>query len=66
VQVELILSLPEADVRISMPPTGEDGQSFYLLDPIEATSGSPIDFQVCVYLQAGQATCAQDSFLIYQ
>ncbi len=64
--VEVYVSFPDVDLRINLPPTGEDGQSFYKLDPIDAPTGSPIDFRVCIYIQAGQATCASDSFSIYK
>jgi hypothetical protein len=64
---ELNVTLPEGEnLKINLPPTGADGQSFHQLDLIQAEPGSPIDFQVCVYLQAGQATCVQDSFLFWK
>ena len=64
---DLTLTLPDGEkVKIIMPPTGSDGQSYCQLSPIDAMTGHPIDYQVCVYVQAGQPTCAEDSFLIWK
>ena len=64
---ELTVMMPESEnLKINLQPTGEDGQSFYQMDLIQAPPGSPINFQVCVYLQAGEATCVQDSFLFWK
>jgi hypothetical protein len=37
-----------------------------LLDPIQAVPGKPVQYEVCVYYRAGDATCVQDSFLIWE
>ena len=64
---ELTVMLPGGEnMKINLQPTGDDGQSFYRLDLIQVPPGSPVDFQVCVYLQAGEATCVQDSFLFWK
>jgi len=64
---ELTLLLPDGEkVKIIMPPTGSDGQSYCQLSPIDAPAGNPIIYQVCVYVQAGQPTCKEDSFLIWK
>jgi hypothetical protein len=65
--VELYLNLPDGQqVRIQMPPTGSDGQSFYQLESLDSPPGSPIKYKICVYMQAGDPTCVEDSFLIWE
>jgi hypothetical protein len=67
VAVELFLNLPDGEqVRIQMPPTGSDGQSFYQLEPLDSPPGSPVKYQICVYYLAGVPTCVEDSFLIWE
>jgi hypothetical protein len=64
---DLILTLPGGETyRYDMEPTGSDGQSQYLLEPMEAPLGKPVQYQVCVYYRPGEATCVQDSYLIWQ
>jgi len=65
--VELFLNLPDGEqVRIQMPPTGSDGQSFYQLEPLDSPPGSPVVFKICVYYQAGVPTCVEDRFVIWE
>jgi hypothetical protein len=64
---DLTLILPDGEkVKIIMPPTGSDGQSYCQLSPLNALAGYPINYRVCVYVQAGQPTCADDNFLIWK
>lgn len=64
---DLILSLSDAEtVRFDMQPTGSDGQSQYLLEPLDKPLGTLVRYQVCVYYQPGEATCVLDSFIIWQ
>jgi hypothetical protein len=64
---DLILTLPDGESsRYDMEPTGSDGQSHYVLEPMEIPEGKPVQYQVCVYYQPGEATCVQDSYLVWQ
>ena len=63
----LILTLDNGEsVRFEMEPSGSDGQSYYLMEAMDAPLGEPIVYQVCVYYRPGEAACVQDSFLIWQ
>jgi hypothetical protein len=64
---DLILTLPAGEsFRYDMAPTGSDGQSQYTLEPIDTPVGKAVEYQVCVYSQPGDATCVEDSFLVWQ
>lgn len=64
---DLILTLPAGEsFRYDMEPTGSDGQSEYTLEPLDIPAGKAVEFQVCVYYQPGDATCVEDSFLVWQ
>ena len=64
---DLILTLPDAEsYRYDMEPTGGDGQSLYILEPADTPAGKPVQYQVCVYYRPGEATCVQDSYLVWQ
>jgi hypothetical protein len=64
---DLILTLPDGEsFRYDMEPTGSDGQSLYTLEPADTPSGKPVQYQVCVYYRPGEATCVQDSYLVWQ
>jgi hypothetical protein len=67
VRVDLTVTLPGKEpIKIVMPLTGEDGQSFYQLEPLEATTGDPVSVQVCAYVHADQVTCTDKNFLIWK
>jgi len=64
---DLILTLPDSEsFRYDMEPTGSDGQSLYTLEPADTPVGKPVQYQVCVYYRPGEATCVQDSYLVWQ
>lgn len=64
---DLILTLPAGEsLRYDMDPTGSDGKSIYILEPIDTPLGKTVKYQVCVYYQPGEATCVEDSFLVWQ
>lgn len=64
---DLILTLPGGEsFRYDMEATGSDGQSLYTLDPADTPVGKPVEYQVCVYYRPGEATCVQDSYLVWQ
>lgn len=67
VHMALILTLSDGEsARFEMEPSGSDGQSYYLLEAMDAPLGEPIVYQVCVYHRPGEVACVQDSFLIWK
>ena len=64
---DLLLNLSDGEaVRFDMQPTSSDGQSQYLLEPLDTPTGTLVRYQVCVYYQPGVATCVEDSFIVWQ
>jgi hypothetical protein len=66
VEPDILVTLPDGSTRTYyMYPTGEDGQTRMVLDPIVAQSGTLIPYEVCVFFPGGQNLCVKDSFLIW-
>jgi hypothetical protein len=67
IEPDLVLSLPGGEqATYFMYPTGGDGISTLLLDPIDAPSGTLIPYQICIFNPSGENFCVRDSFLIWQ
>jgi hypothetical protein len=63
----LVLTFPDGQEKTYyMFPTGEDGVSRMLLDPIEMPNGTLILYQVCMLDFTYEKYCVKDSFLIWQ
>lgn len=66
VEPDIQLILPDGSTRIYyMYPTGDDGQTRLVLEPIAAPSGTLIPYEVCIFFPGGQKLCVKDSFLIW-
>lgn len=67
IEPNLYVSLPDSAARTYyMFPTGEDGQTRLVLEPIEAENGTIIPYEVCIILSGGQNLCVKDGFMIWQ
>jgi len=63
---ELDLSLPDGSlVSYTMPPTGEDGETQILIQPLDGKNGTLIPYKVCVATPTSQKFCVLDSYLIW-
>ena len=66
VEPDIVVTLPDGTTRTYyMYPTGEDGQTRLVLEPIAAQSGTLIPYEVCIFFPGGQKLCVKDSFLIW-
>ena len=66
IQPDLLVKLPDGSTpTYPMEPTGEFGQAYITLEPINAPSGTLIPYEVCISLTDGQRICIQDSFTIW-
>lgn len=63
---DLVVLLPEGNRTYYMFPTGADGQSRQILEPINAPNGTLIPYEVCIYSKNMEKFCVRDSFLIWQ
>ncbi len=62
----LQLSLPDGSQAVHMmPPTGSDGKTNLLLPPIQAASGSLVNYLVCIPQPEKSAICYPESFVIW-
>jgi len=63
----LVLTLPDGNqATYQLPPTGQDGHTGLLLEPIQAEYGTLIPYKVCVYTGDGNKFCVLDSYLIWE
>ena len=66
IEPDISVVLPDGSSRsYYMYPTGEDGQTRMLIEPIQAPSGTLIPYEVCIFFPGGQKLCVKDSFLIW-
>ncbi len=63
---DLIVLLPDGNRTYYMFPTGTDGQSRQILEPVNAPNGTLIPYEVCIYTKNMDKFCVRDSFLIWQ
>jgi hypothetical protein len=62
----LILTLPDnTRYEYHFPPTGENGQTSLMLNPISAPNGALIAYQVCLEGIRDDKLCVNDNFLIW-
>jgi len=62
----LVVNAPDqTSISLSMPPTGENGESRIQLPVIIAKNGTLIPFEVCLSLPDTQKFCGRDSYLIW-
>lgn len=66
VEPDLVVMLPEGRKTYYLFPTGADGQSRQMLEPVNAPSGTLIPYEVCIYARNMDRFCVRDSFLIWQ
>jgi len=65
-QLSLVLHLPEGSQKVyQMPPTNESGETSIILDPVNAASGTIIQYQICTSLETGDTYCVRDEFLVW-
>lgn len=65
-EFSLTVTLPDGTTRnYFLSPTGIDGQTSVILDPIEAPNGSSILYQACVVSVLDRPVCIQGMFLIW-
>jgi hypothetical protein len=66
IEPDIYVTMPDGSTRTYyMYPTGEDGQSRLVLEPIDAPHGTLIPYEVCVFMLGGQKLCVKESFLIW-
>jgi hypothetical protein len=66
IEPDITVFLPDGSSRgYYMYPTGEDGQTRMLIEPIQAPSGTLIPYEVCVFFPGGQKLCVKDTFVIW-
>jgi hypothetical protein len=65
---DLVLTLPDGSkMTYYMVPTGEDGKSRILLDPIDTPNSTVIPYEVCIYNPTSYGRfCVMGSYLIWQ
>jgi hypothetical protein len=63
---DLVVTLPDGDRPYYLYPTGADGQSRQVLEPINAPNGTLIPYEVCIFTKTRDRFCVRDSFLIWQ
>ncbi len=62
----LTITLPDESTRTYlMFPTGEDGQSRFNVEPIEAANGTLIPYQVCIDNASGDSFCVLNDYIIW-
>jgi len=66
VEPDLVVMLPEGRKTYYLFPTGADGQSRQMLEPVNAPNGTLIPYEVCIYARNLDRFCVRDSFLIWQ
>lgn len=68
VEPDLVLELPDGSKQTYyMLPTGTNGQTWIQLDPVNASPGTLIPYEVCIYnLDESGKFCVRDSYLIMQ
>jgi hypothetical protein len=63
----LELTFPDGQEKTYyMLPSGEDGVSTMMIDPIDAPNGSLISYQVCIFDLTYERYCVKDSFMMWQ
>ena len=63
----LVLTFPDGQEKTYyMLPTGEDGVSKLLLDPIDLPNGSLVLYQVCILDLTYEKYCVKESFMMWQ
>lgn len=63
----LVLTFPDGQEKTYyMFPTGEDGVSMMVLDPIDLPNGSLVLYQICMLDFTYEKYCVKDSFLMWQ
>lgn len=61
------LTFSDGSVRTYYPPpTGKDGLTGLILEPIDAPTGSAVFFEVCDYNAGEGESCFEGSFLVWQ
>jgi hypothetical protein len=68
INIEPVLTvMPPGDdsLQFSMPPTGVNGQTHFLVPPIPAKNGTLINFQVCIPTPNGERYCYMDNYVIW-
>jgi hypothetical protein len=66
IRPQLFLSLPNGErYEFEMPPTNEQGKSFFVIPPIQAPNGSLIDYRICITAPSNVQVCARDDYLIW-
>ena len=66
IEPDISLVLPDgSNRRYYMYPTGEDGQTRMLIEPIQAPSGTLIPYEVCIFFPGGQQLCVTETFIIW-
>jgi hypothetical protein len=67
VEPYLLITFPDGQERTYyMFPTGDDGVTKMLLDPIDLPNGSMIYYQVCLLDLSYEKYCVKESFLMWQ
>ena len=66
IEPDLMIELPDDTTRrYYMYPTGRDGQTRMIIDPINLPIGTLIPYQVCIFFPGGEKFCVRDSFVIW-
>jgi len=66
VEPDLTVFFPDGTEKTYyMYPTGANGQSSLLIDPVPGGNGTLVPYKVCIYDLGGETICIQDTFLIW-
>jgi hypothetical protein len=66
VEPDLILTFSDGSQKTYyMYPTGSDGQSRLMIEPVVVEPGTLVPYQVCIYNLGGETVCVSDSFLVW-
>jgi hypothetical protein len=66
VEFFLVVNQPDGITKSYTPnPTGENGQTFIELDPLEAPNGAVVPYQVCIVEMVTPQVCFSESYIIW-
>ena len=64
---ELELYLPDGGLeKYVLPPSDSNGESHWMVEPLQAENGTLVPYKVCVATPSSQRFCIRDSYLIWK
>lgn len=62
----ITIRVPKTEPKTyNLPPTDQEGKTVLYLDPIVASNGTVVEYDVCVKGSADDLFCVKDSFIIW-